>query len=332
MSEFAKHTIEEETNLGGEATSSAAVSLKTTPAKSGIRNRLWGMFFGSSGGQQVSGNAVPESPDASSSPKGDDERARMHSSSFSESLVSVESSTKSRTSSIHFIPELRGTDSLTFSSVILTVPHALALFTHLPDSLRMQHFSLVYSMLNDGSDLTSFYNKVKARQSKGSSSEKSGGCMYTVLIIQTVQGAEFGCFSASLWKNQGAFYGSGQSFLFKFRRNSIAEEGAGNTGNTGLPNHENTAVGIDVFKWTGMNTLFQYGSDEKIAMGGGGKAGGFGFVLDKDFYACESTACDTYGNPGSLDERSESSEGGKGAGTGAGGSTVANVELWTFQL
>jgi hypothetical protein len=194
----------------------------------------------------------------------------------------------SRTSSACYVPELVGAESLVFKSLILTQSHATALMVHLPESLQMQNFKLAYSMLNDGSDVSSFYKK--ARPHKNS-----------ILLIQTTDGTEFGCFTASAWHEESSYYGTGVSLMFRFKHQSADD--------------------IDVYKWTGRNTLFQYSTDAKIAIGGGGD--GFGIVLEKDFSSCASYSCDTYGNTASL----ASLEADLTATCG-----VSNVELWSFQL
>jgi len=187
------------------------------------------------------------------------------------------------------VPVVLGTESLVFKSLILTQAHATTLMAHLPESLRMQNFKLAYSLLNDGSDFSSFYHKARSHKS-------------TVLLIQTTDGAEFGCYSASTWHEESSYYGTGVSFMFRFKRESADD--------------------IDVYRWTGKNALFQHGTDATIAVGGGGE--GFGIVLEKDFSACASYPCETYGNPVSLASLHEAEA--------AATCGVANVELWSFQL
>ena len=209
-------------------------------------------------------------------------------------------STKLRSSSAHFIPELVGTEKLTFGHT-LTQAHAIALYRHLPRHLSMQNMRLAYSLSNDGSDLNSFFAKAR-------------GLSNTVLVIQTVDGAEYGCYSASEWKNTPTYYGSGESFIF-----SVAA-GTSAGGDPAAPAGVDSAITIVPYKWTGANTLFQFSSSEQLAMGGGG--GGFGLLLENDFDIAESLPCETYGNPCSLDSLNSDGTSSK----------VCNVELWTFTL
>ena len=141
---------------------------------------------------------------------------------------------------------------------------------------------MLYSVLNDGADLNSFYARVQ-------------GCKYTVLIVETINGEIFGGFNSSEWMISPNFYGSGESFLFKFNE----EDGS-----------------CDRYPWTGDNEFFVFSSHDQIAMGGGGH--GFGFVLDCDFATGESFCSATFGNE--LLVKKE-----KGA------FRIKNVEVWGFE-
>jgi len=237
-----------------------------TPPK---RRGLWSYLFG-------------KSPAAAAHAA--EEEARKSASSQADNASPVHS----RTSSACYVPELVGAESLVFTSLILTQPHATTLMAHLPESLRMQNFKLAYSMLNDGSDMSSFYKKAQPHKN-------------TILLIQTTDGAILGCFTASAWHEESAYYGTGVSLMFRFKHQSADD--------------------IDVYTWTGKNTLFQYSTQAKIAVGGGGE--GFGIVLDKDFSTCASYPCDTYGNTVSLASLEADSPATCG---------VSNVELWSFRL
>jgi hypothetical protein len=368
-------------------TADAGTSQELHVASTGATGRrsIWSMLFG--------GSPVASKSKSLTNSKG---KVDDHISGIA---CSAATASESRASSPLFIPQLRGINGLTFPNVILNRARSDALFPHLPDSLQMQHFSLVYSLPNHGSDLSTLYNKVRARSS----------CANTLLLVQTIgpagqAGQVFGAFAASTWRSCNAFYGSGQNFIFSF-----ASKDRGNRGNVGVakdallslahtPLEESAApqpepqveqghghgyqrddadadadadedvdVDVDIFRWTGANTLFQYSSDDKIALGGGGPAGGFGLVLDKDFSVCQWGPCDTYtrtntfGNArsgagmgmnadvdlsnktGAPHDRGANGETGA-LGTGTTTSTssssstqtraaaVANVELWTFQL
>ena len=140
-----------------------------------------------------------------------------------------------------------------------------------------------------------------------------------------MDGAEYGAYCACEWKHAAAYYGSGESFLFSVGgsgsssgRGSNSGRNSGNGGGTSGADSSNLV--ITPFKWTGMNTLFQFSNDDQLAIGGGG--GGFGLLLKDDFDIAESLPCETYGNTNSLDIRNDSGTSSK----------VCNVELWTFQL
>ena len=187
-------------------------------------------------------------------------------------------------------------------SIIFTQAHAKAIQPHLPEILRMKKYSLVYSMYNHGSDLTTFYNASK-------------GKLDTLLIIQTLEGSVFGGYSNAEWRPQANYFGSGESFLFSFDALTTNDKNGDDT------IEAESILQVHTFRWTYANTLFCFASHEKLAMGGGGD--GFGLVIDKDFSNVTSSACQTYGNTTSLDSHRQ---------TGEEGSRILNLELWSLQL
>jgi hypothetical protein len=277
-------------NLLGASSRREDADLKKSQSKQGFFSRGYNLFFGNRSASAIS-QEEPSSPDSALSPT---DRNSFLGSSSSSTALEVDKSgrdsdfSKQRTSSAAFTPDLVGTEKLMFVSLIFTQNHAISLYRHLPGHLGMQDMKLVYSMSNDGSDLCTFYQKARGHSN-------------TVLLIQTVNGAEYGCFSTSEWREQVSYYGSGESFIFSYQ-------------------DQNT---INAYKWTGKNTLFQFSSKEQIAMGGGGE--GFGLLLKNDFDIAESVPCETYGNEKSLDYRNSDS----GSSTS---SRVCNIELWTFVL
>ncbi len=287
MSTFASLTVESPATSprAGDSLLITGPNTKTTASqktsKPGFFKRGYNLFFGSGNKASAVGQEDPGSPLSPNEQNCffDDKSSEL------DSNGEIDDTWKQRSSSVNFIPELVGIDKLMFVSLILTQNHAIALYNHIPSHLGMQDMKLVYSMANDGSDLHTFYQKSKTLNN-------------TILVIQTVDGAEYGCYCASEWKNTPSYYGSGESFIFSYENNNK----------------------INVYKWTGINTFFQYSNNEQIAMGGGGE--GFGLLLKDDFDISESLPCETYGNSVSLDIRN----------TNSTASKVCNVELWTFQL
>lgn len=187
--------------------------------------------------------------------------------------------------------------SLIGNGRILQPEHVRQLSRRIPESLRTDDWKLLYSLLDNGADLTTFFKCVRRYQ-------------YSLLIIVTVDNEIFGGFVSGEWKVSPSFCkfmiisftfsdddshspdGRGESFIFK-----VEEDG-----------------NLAVYGWTRANDFFVWSTDRNIAMGGGGE--GFGFVLDGDFETGESCSCDTYGNP-PLTARSA-------------GFQITNVECWGF--
>jgi len=152
---------------------------------------------------------------------------------------------------------------------ILTLDYARQLRNYLPRMLQIENISLLYSMLNDGSDLTSFYRKTK-------------GSQYSILIVETTKGGLFGGFTSVPWKITTKYYGTGECFLFK-----IDSDGK-----------------VINYPWSLQNEFFMYSSADQVAMGGG--ADGFGFIIDKDFITGSTHPCPTFQNPSLTDEEGTS--------------------------
>ena len=163
----------------------------------------------------------------------------------------------------HLGPQLTGLGK------ILTLDYARQLRNYLPRMLQIENISLLYSMLNDGSDLTSFYRK-------------TSGSQYSILIVETTKGGIFGGFTSVPWKITTKYYGTGECFLFKV---------------------DNDGKVIN-YSWTLQNEFFMYSTSDQIAMGGG--ADGFGFIIDKDFITGSTQPCLTFNNPSLTDEEGTS--------------------------
>lgn len=92
--------------------------------------------------------------------------------------------------------------------------------------------------------------------------------------------------------------GSGESFVFKVNR---------------LDGQ------VSVYKWTGLNDLFMWSTEDRIAMGGGGD--GFAFVLDNYFITGETCCSRTYNNPVLDSSTSKTSSSFR----------ISNIEVWGFR-
>mmetsp|Transcript_30108 Transcript_30108/g.55964 ORF Transcript_30108/g.55964 Transcript_30108/m.55964 type:complete len:444 (+) Transcript_30108:161-1492(+) len=160
--------------------------------------------------------------------------------------------TRPRTKSIVKV-ELHG------NGCILSQSHAQALAAYLPAILQSNKWSLLYSVLNNGADLFSFYKLTK-------------GAGTTVLVVETMQGDVFGGFATEQWHVDTSFYGGGESFIFKIVDSKR----------------------VKVFKWSMENHFVMWSNEDQIAMGGGGD--GFAFALDCDFYTGQTNSSATFNN------------------------------------
>jgi hypothetical protein len=99
---------------------------------------------------------------------------------------------------------------LNASSSILSHTHADMLLPYLPIILQYDKWELLYSVLLNGADISTFYSKTK-------------GCGSTLIVIQTDENEIFGGFVCDEWKIQktNMFYGSGESFLFRACKDNI---------------------------------------------------------------------------------------------------------------
>eukprot|EP01041_Mallomonas_annulata_P003574 gene3574-7106_t len=79
---------------------------------------------------------------------------------------------------------------------------AAQLVLKLPQILQYDTWLLLYSVLDNGADLTSFFAKTDCHQ-------------YSLIIVETDNGDVFGGFADSEWNVSQSFYGGGQCFLFR---------------------------------------------------------------------------------------------------------------------
>ena len=75
---------------------------------------------------------------------------------------------------------------------ILTVDQAMKLRKFLPTMQQIESWKLIYSVLNDGADLDSFFRRTKSHK-------------YTLIIVQTINGELFGGFNSMEWMTSPNF-------------------------------------------------------------------------------------------------------------------------------
>jgi hypothetical protein len=93
--------------------------------------------------------------------------------------------------------------TLTASSKILNEKMAAQIEQAIPALYRERNFTLLYSPTRDGTSLKTFYYKANER-------------LPTLLVIEDTKGCIFGGYSATPWALSRDYYGTGQSFLFRF--------------------------------------------------------------------------------------------------------------------
>jgi hypothetical protein len=99
-------------------------------------------------------------------------------------------------------PKNLSTRKLVGNGSILTAANEGSIRSIMPAFLQDETLTLAYSLLLHGSDMTSFFSCTKSYQ-------------YTVVVVQATTGEVFGGFNAVSWKHSPAYYGSGESFVFK---------------------------------------------------------------------------------------------------------------------
>jgi len=171
-------------------------------------------------------------------------------------------------------------------AAILTKP-LIATFakSYLPASVGLLKWKRIYSLSRDGDSFHTFLANVERWQK-------------TLLVVRTNREDLFGAYCDDAWGGQknemetAAFYGSGQSFLFKISTAKSEDV------SFAPHQHDSDAEQIVVYKWTGANRYVQLCDPSKklIAMGGGGLTGSFGLCLEDDFSVGSSGHCDTFGN------------------------------------
>ncbi|KAK3725721.1 hypothetical protein QZH41_018908, partial [Actinostola sp. cb2023] len=152
-----------------------------------------------------------------------------------------------------FIPEM------STESQILSVALIKKLNKNLP-SLAVGHgWTLAYSTFNHGFSLKTLYRNMEEFDTP------------MLIVVLDDEHQIFGVVTSCPLKVSEGFYGTGQSFLFKFEDEEIK-----------------------TYHWQGDNYFFIKGSVDCIAFGGGG--GHFGLWLDEDFYHGSSHFSETYHN------------------------------------
>ena len=175
---------------------------------------------------------------------------------------------------------------------VMTYSIMVALQRHLPIAKQGESFWLQYSMIRDGASIETLLDKVQDHP-------------YSVLAIETMDGEIFGAFCGQPWKISHDYYGSRQTFLWRFQR-SVGEQGVPlNESSSSLSTDSfgstDAEDGLDVFKFAFANENIQLCENGRIVIGGGTKKNdykwGFGLALDQDLMQGSSSPCLTFDSP-----------------------------------
>jgi len=188
-----------------------------------------------------------------------------------------------------------------------TQPHVLSpplmdsLRNFLPYSIAEQNFWLKHSLVRDGAELMSLLRNVR-------------GAKATIIAIETMAGEVFGTFTSMPWRKQHGYFGNGEAFLWRLRRNRLEQ----------CDSLEKLAMmesKLDVYSWSGENYMIQLCHHDQLAVGGGevGNCGAnFGLAFDSDLHLGTTGDCSTFNNPPLAQTDKD------------GIFEVLNLEAWTF--
>jgi len=208
----------------------------------------------------------------------------------------------------------------TSSDDVDSLPHVLSpplmesLQSFLPFGVSEDNFWMKFSLVRDGTSLRTLLQHVR-------------GARHTIIALETVDGEVFGSFTSMPWRKNWNYFGTGESFLWRMRQSR-------NTPRNSLLEQAQLESELDVYPWTGSNSMVQFCTHEKLAVGGGvpseeilaeeelnGKKAmyGFGLAIDNELLHGTSSSCDTFSSPPLSKTHSDGSP-----------FEIVNLEVWTF--
>ncbi|KAF8121126.1 TLD-domain-containing protein [Boletus edulis] len=191
---------------------------------------------------------------------------------------------------------------------VLTEAMADLIRPHLPALIKLpRHWTLLYSLDQHGISLNTLYSRSEPRiPSRAHPNPPKGG----LLVIQDANDAVFGAWmSEGIRLEKGGYYGSGESFLWRYH--PPCGEGQGQ---------------LDVYKWTGVNAYVALCESGFISFGGGD--GHYGLYLDASLLDGSSAPCPTFGNPPLCVRKPGSGENGVAKARGEMSFECVGLEVW----
>jgi len=89
-------------------------------------------------------------------------------------------------------------------SKVLSQAKMHVLSYHLPSTIRLSKWDLLFTPSRDGYSNLTFFSKLEDMQE-------------TILVIKDTRGYIFGAFVTEEWRDSNSFYGDGYSFVFSFK-------------------------------------------------------------------------------------------------------------------
>lgn len=120
------------------------------------------------------------------------------------------------------------------SSEILTKEMLILLGSKLTPLMRIREWDVVFSTDSDGVSFHTFYFTILKYNP-------------TMIVVKDTKGRVFGGFVTEKWHPGKRFYGTGESFLFTFKKKNE----------------------LSVYRWTGANDLVMFSDYTKLIIGGG---------------------------------------------------------------
>jgi len=102
-----------------------------------------------------------------------------------------------------------------------------------------------------------------------------------ILIIKDTNGVVFGLYSSESLHVSGTYYGSGETFVFTFKRPFVSWP-------------DSILPPIQVFPWSLKNSFFIFSDYDYIAAGGGGS---YALTIESRMLRGSSAPCMTFDNP-----------------------------------
>ncbi|KAJ2983986.1 hypothetical protein NQ176_g301 [Zarea fungicola] len=209
------------------------------------------------------------------------------------------------------------------SSRLLNTSVAEEIRSMVPERLRIvEDWNLVYSLEQDGSSLSTLYQKCRAYE---------GRRVGFVLVVQDQEGGTFGAYLSEFPHPAPSYYGNGECFLWRVsmlaslplppsadttnltRSTTLAMNPSAHRDGASTPGSLET-IRFKAFPYSGLNDFYINCETSFLSVGSGG--GHYGLWLDDSLDVGHSSMCETFGNEPLSDTGHKFS--------------VVGVELWVL--